>query len=123
MYIIGYMVGNLVLRQRVSGDVKRDFRMYIWRYISSNENFEYGYPHSNALLQFELKLECFKLHKAACHPTKCDVTNDIKLFPTVYQSQCRKFLMLSNQTSRYKLKCIRSVYYVQFDWEALQSEP
>ena len=27
-YIIGYTVGNLVLRRRVSGAVKRDFRTY-----------------------------------------------------------------------------------------------
>ena len=47
-YIVGYTVGNLVLRQCVSRAVKRDFR----RYTSPNENFEYGYPHSNALLQF-----------------------------------------------------------------------
>ena len=32
----------------------------------------------------------------------------LKLFPTVYRRiYCRKFLTLSNQTSRYKLKCIR----------------
>ena len=38
-----------------SGAVKRDFRTYIRRYTSPNEKFEYGYPHSNALLQFRLK--------------------------------------------------------------------
>ena len=54
-YIVGYMVGNLVLRRRVSGAVKRDFRTYIRRYTSPNENFEYGYPHSNALLTFPFK--------------------------------------------------------------------
>ena len=52
----------------------------------STENFEYGYPHSNALLQFDLKLEHCKPHKAAGHPTKCDVINDVKLFLTVYHS-------------------------------------
>ena len=31
-YIVRYMVGNLVLRGRVSGAVKRDFRTYIRRY-------------------------------------------------------------------------------------------
>ena len=109
-YIVGYTVGNLVLRRRVSRAVKRDFRTYIQRYISPNENFEYGYPHSNALLQFELKLERCKPHKAARHPTKCDVINDVKLFPTVYRRiYCRKFLTLSNQTPRYKSKCIRIV--------------
>ena len=54
-YIVGYTVGNLVLRRRVSGAVKRDFRTYIGRYTSPNENFEYGYPHSNALLTFSLQ--------------------------------------------------------------------
>ena len=49
------MVGKLVLRQRVSGAVKRDFRTYIRRYTSPNENFEYGYPYSNALLTFSLQ--------------------------------------------------------------------
>ena len=28
-YIVGYTVSNLVLRQRASGAVKRDFRMFI----------------------------------------------------------------------------------------------
>ena len=51
-YIIGYTVRNLVLRQHA-------------RYASPNENFEYGYPHSNALLQFRLKLERCNLHKGA----------------------------------------------------------
>ena len=37
--IVGYMVRNLVLHQRVSAAKKRDFRMYIRRYTSTNENF------------------------------------------------------------------------------------
>ena len=82
-------------------------------YISPNENFEYGYPHSNALLQFCHKLERCKLQKAACHVTKCDVINDFKIFPTVYRrkywNSC-KFLTLSNQTSHFKSKCIRISY-------------
>ena len=56
--------------------------MYIPRYNSPNENIEYGYSNSNALLQFDLKLERCKPHKATGHPTKCDVINDVKLFPT-----------------------------------------
>ena len=73
------------------------FQMYIRRYSSPNENFEYGYPHSNALLQFRLKLECCMLHDVTCHTTKCCVINDVKLFPTVYHRiYCRKFLTLSN---------------------------
>ena len=99
---------NLVVRRRASGAVKGDFRMFIQRYTSPNENFEYGYPHSNALLQFYLNLERYMPLKAACHLMKCDIGNEIKLFRTVYRRiDCRKFLTLSNQTSRYKSKCIR----------------
>ena len=64
-YIVGYTVGNLVLRRRVSGAVKRDFRTYIRRYTSPNENFEYGYPHSNALffpLKSQLKCTLLRLN-------------------------------------------------------------
>ena len=97
-YIVGYTVINLVLRRRASGAVKRDFRTYIRRYTSQNENFEYGYHHSNVLLQTRLKLERCKPHNAARHLMKCDVINDVKLFPTVYRRiYCRKFLTLSNQ--------------------------
>ena len=107
-YIVGYTVGNLVLRRRASGAVKRDFRTYIRRYTSPNENFEYGYPHSNALLQFRLKNERCKPRNTACHLMKYDVINEVKLFPAVYSRiYCRKFLTLSNQKSRYKSKCIR----------------
>ena len=45
----------------------------------------FGYPHSNALLQFCIEMERCKPHKAARHPTKCDVINDVKLFRTVYR--------------------------------------
>ena len=72
---------------------------------SPNENFEYGYLHSNAFLQLRLKLERCMQHNAARHLTKCDVIDDVKLFPTVYRRiYCREFLTLSNQTSPYKSK-------------------
>ena len=72
-----------------------------------NENVEYGYHHSNAFLQFCLELERCKPYKAAHHPRKFDVINDVKLFATVYCSlYCCKCLTLSNQTSCYKAKCI-----------------
>ena len=51
----------------------------------TNENFEYGYPHSNALLQFRLELERCKPHRATGHPTKCDIVNYIKQFSTIYR--------------------------------------
>ena len=63
-----------------SGAIKSDFRPYIRLYTYSNENFEYGYPHSNACLKFCLELELCKQHKATCNPTKSDEINDIKLF-------------------------------------------
>ena len=37
--------------------VKPDFLLYIRRYTSPIGKFEYGYLHSNALLQFTLKLK------------------------------------------------------------------
>ena len=53
-----------------------------------NENFEYGYPKSNA-------------HKAARHQKNCDVIINVNLFPIVYRRiYCRKFLTFPNQTSR-----------------------
>ena len=33
-YIVGYTIGNLVLRRGGRGALKRDFRTYIWRYTS-----------------------------------------------------------------------------------------
>ena len=82
-HIVGYTGGNLVFQRRASGAVKRDFQMFIQRYTSPNENFEYSYFHSNALLQLHIELERCKPHKAARHPTKCDINNDVKLFQTV----------------------------------------
>ena len=84
------------------------FKLMAKKIIKILRNFEYGYPHSNALLQFRLKLERCKPHNATHHPRKYDVINDIKLFPTVYcRIYCRKFLALPNQKSRYKSKFIR----------------
>ena len=62
-----------MISERISNDIP-----------PQNENFEYGCTHSNALLYVCLILECCKLHKAACHPTKRDIFNDVKLFLTVY---------------------------------------
>ena len=92
-YIVGYTVGNLVLRRRANGAVKRDFRTYIRRYTSPNQNFEYDYPHSNALSTFSLQKDSenvlccaytpsgCQLHKTACQlqiftcqPMESDVT-------------------------------------------------
>ena len=92
-FIVGYTVRNLVLRRCISGAVNCDFRTYIRRYTSPNENFEYGYPHSKALINFSLKKDSenvlccaytssgCQLHKTACQqhiftsqPMKSDVT-------------------------------------------------
>ena len=49
-----FHLGRYIVRygRKFSFTVKRDFRTYIRRYTSPNENFEYGYPHSNALSTF-----------------------------------------------------------------------
>ena len=71
--------------------------------------------HSYALLSFCLKLECCKPRIAARHPMKCDVINDVKLFPTVYRRiYCRNLFTLSNQTLHYKINCIRIMKLL--DW-------
>ena len=49
-YIVGYTVGNLVLRRHVSRAVKSDFRPYIRRYTSPNGKFEYDYPPSQNVM-------------------------------------------------------------------------
>ena len=84
--------------------------------ISDDIPPQYGKPHSNTFLQVHLKLECCKPRKASCHPTKCHVINDVKLFPTVYRRiYCCIFLMLSNQMSCYKSKCIRMIINQIYD--------
>ena len=95
-YIVGYTVGNLVIQRRLSRAVKRDFRPFIRRYTSPNENFEYGYklyPNSNAVLTrsfqkdsenvsccaypfsgSQLHKTACQLHIVTCQPMKSDVT-------------------------------------------------
>ena len=47
------------------------------------------------------------------HPTKCDVIDDVKLFPTIYRKMyCSKILTLSNQAPRKKSKYIRILTYI-----------
>ena len=50
VYIVGWTFGNHVLRLRSRVAVKLNFRTYIRRYTSPNENFEYSYPLSGMLL-------------------------------------------------------------------------
>ena len=116
-YIVGYMVGNFVLRRRVSGAVKSNFQPYNQWYTSPNENFEYGYPHSNALFNiYSSKAEHFAPNwsfvsnvKQPHQPVTSDVTYDVGT-PTVYlRIYWHKFLTLSNQTSHYVRKCIRVI--------------
>ena len=85
------------------------------KYTSLSKHFEYGYPHSNALLcrfsvkiLFHLKSECCKAQKATCHPTNCGANNDIKLLLTVNcRINCPKFLTVSNQMARYISMCVK----------------
>ena len=59
-YIIGYMVGNLVLRLRVSGAIKHDFGLYIRQYTSPNEKF---IPILLHFCNFVSIIERYKPHK------------------------------------------------------------
>ena len=109
------MVGNIVLRRRVSGAAKPDFWPYNWRYTSPNEHFEYGYPHSNALFNiYSSNIQYFAPNwsfvinvKQLCQPITSDVTYDVGA-PTIHRRiYWHKFQTLSNQTSRYIRKCIK----------------
>ena len=123
-YIVGYMVGNFVLRRRVSGSVKRNFRPYNQWYTSPNEHFEYGYPHSNALFNiYSTKSQYFAPNWSFVSNVKqlrqqitSDVTYDVGAQTVYRRIYWRKFLTLSNQTSRYIRKCIRMSYicYIKF---------
>ena len=74
-----------VYRRKFSFTATREYiRTYIRRYTSPNDNLEYGYTDSNALLQSRPKSEPLKPHEAERRPTKYEVINDIKRFPTVY---------------------------------------
>ena len=88
-----------------------------------NENFEYSYPHSNALITFSLQKDSenvlccaymyssCQLHKTACQLHMHLSHNDVEI-PTVYRRiYCRKFMTLSNQMSRCICKCIRMYMY------------
>ena len=55
--MVGYTVGNLVLRRSASEPVKRDFRPYIRRYTSQNEILNMVIPNivSNRSLESRIK--------------------------------------------------------------------
>ena len=85
-----------MISERISDDIPPQMKSLNW-VIPILMNFHFSY-----------KFKRCKPNKAAHHPTKCDEINDVKLFPTVSQdiAYCPKFLMLSNQTSRYKASAI-----------------
>ena len=110
-YIVRYTVRNLVLRGRASGAFN-----VISECISDNippQIIFFNMVIPNLMCFYSLVSNWslasrIKPYKGIRHPLKCDVINDIKPFPTVYHRiYCRKFLMLSNQTSRNKSMCVR----------------
>ena len=118
------MVRNFVLRRRVSGAEKRNFRTYNRWYTYPNENFEYGYPHSNALFNiYSSNAQHFAPNwsfvsnvKQLRQPITSDVTYDVGT-PTVYHRiYWHKFLTLPNQMSRYVGKCIRMQDCSRYKW-------
>ena len=124
------MVRNFVLRRRVSGAGKRNFRSYNRLYTSPNEHFEYGYPHSNALFNISSSMAQYFAPnwsfvsnvKQLRQPITSDVTYDVGA-PTVYRRIFwRKYFALSNQTSHYIRKCIRIQFIsssssLKFKWQ------
>ena len=115
-FIVGYTVGNFVLLRLVSGAVEHDFRPYIRRFTSPNENFEYGYPHSNVLVNFYTSKTLYFVKNVSFvsdinHCVDQSVlatlllTSGLRRYIAGYT--CRKFLTLSIRTSRYIHKCIR----------------
>ena len=86
-YIVGYTVGNLVLRRHASRAIKRDFR-------TISEDIPPQMKILNMVIPILMRFynlvsnwsvaSRIKPHKGVLHPTKCDLINDVKLFPTVY---------------------------------------
>ena len=113
------MVRNFFLWRRISGAIKRNFQPYIRRYISPNENFEYGYPNSDALFNiYSSNAQYFAPnvnYVSSIKPLRQPITRDVIYnvgASTVYRKTywC-EFLTLSNQVSRYIRKCIRMKFY------------
>ena len=114
-YVVGYMVGNFVLRRRVSGAVKRFFRPYNRWYTYPNENFEYGYPHSNALFNIYSTKHSFLHQTEAPSATQNNYVNQSQA-TSLMTSVLRRYIAeyTDANSSRYPIrrrvyirKCIR----------------
>ena len=112
--ILSDIVGNLVLLRHASRALKCDFQTYIRLYTSQNKNFVYGLipilMRFFSLASNYCDANSIKPQKCVHHQMKCDVIDEVKLFLTVYRRICHNFLMLSNQPSHYKSKCIRITF-------------
>ena len=105
-YIVGFTVGNLVIQSKTISNCISDDIPPLPKW-----NFEFGYPRSNALLQFLLKLKRCKLHKAKRHPIICDLINDIKIFSdSISQDILWQIFDVIQSDAHYKSKCIRISY-------------
>ena len=120
-YIVGYMVGNFVLRRCVSGAIKCNIRPYIYPDddIPSHMNIlnmvipilmHFFHIYSSNASYFAPNVSFASSVKPLRQPITSDVTYDVdapKVYRRIYK---RKFLTLSNQTSCYIRKCIRILY-------------
>ena len=106
-----------MLRRRVSGAVKRNFRPSNRRFTSQNDKFEWSIPILKHLFIFSVGKKMYCLHKAtravscvkqmsANEKRRYVMTSDFRQY--MAENILRKFLTLSNQMSRYILKCIRN---------------
>ena len=94
------MVGNFVLRRCVRRAVKNVISERISDKIPPQMKIlNMVIPilmHFYSLVSNWIGASRIKPHKGVRHPTKYDVINDVKLFPTVYHRiYCPKFLTLS----------------------------
>ena len=120
--IYGRKFSFIATRKR---SLKRDFRTYIRRYTSPNENFEYGYPHSNALLTFSFQKDSenvlccaytssgCQLHKTACqlHIFTCQpIKSDVTLWRRVCDSISQDVLSQIYDVSQSNVACHLQVH-------------
>ena len=93
--ILNFHLGRYIVGYTVSFTATSELSRKTWfpnisrRYTSPNQNFEYRYPYSMHFCSF---VSNFKLHSAAGHPTKCDIINDVKLFPNSISQDSQQYI-------------------------------
>ena len=112
-YIVGYMLSNLVLR--ASSCKTRFPTVHLIKYLPKWKFWIWLSP----FWCISAVSSQIGAMQAACHPTKCDVIKDVKLFQMVYRRiYCHNFWTLSKQMSCYKFKWVRiSIWAATWDFK------